>query len=669
MTDAEINRIIRENTARRQALFAPYDPITGVGSPIERMIIEFSAGGNEFKWGIPLTMYHENEALITAITKHHSIESVLSDYNVTNDPASVDIFLRELINQRFRYDFEFWAYTTAKITDKETKQPVPFKLRKPQRKVLVAVEEMRLANKPIRIIIDKARQWGGSTFVQIYMGWIQLIHRTGWHSSIVADIEKQARNIRAMYGRLVRGYPAALGSFKMTPYEGSTNDKFIQERQCAIIIGSAQKPDSIRSFDLAMCHQSEVAYWKTTQNRSAEDLAQSIRAAVAQVPYSLVALESTARGVGNFFHREWLKAMSGESDYKPIFVAWFEIELYQKAIPECDMPGFVKWMQSDPYASYLWQLGATLEGIKWYFDFRRGEGYDDWRMKSEYPSTWQESFQQTGARVFAPHYVENARRNVMKPEFIGSIRGKALRGKEALENIELIKDDRGLFYIWSMPDKSIEVSNRYLVSMDIGGRTHTADYTVMRVFDRYWMMDGGKPEIAATWRGHLNKDIAAWIAGQICKLYNNAFFIPESNSYDKNSEMAEGDHFFTILDEIVKYYSNIYARTDPDKVRQGLPLKYGFHTNASSKPMIIDHMNGVLRDDMYVEHDERSCDEMDTFEIKPNGRYAAIEGCHDDIVMPTAIGLWGCFKYLPMPKEIQPRTGHRRKGRITEATI
>lgn len=669
MTETDLNSIIRENHSRRQALFAPYDPVTGVGSPIERMTIRFSAGGNELEWGIPVTMYNENEGLIDAIIKHHSIEAVLSYFKANNDPASVDIFLKEFIIQRFRHDFEFWAYTTAKITDKETKQTIPFRLRKPQRKVLITLEEMRLNNIPIRIIIDKARQWGGSTVIQMYMGWVQLIHRTGWHSSIVADIEKQARNIRAMYGRLIRNYPAPLGAFKLTPYEGSVNDKYIQERECAIIIGSAQKPDSIRSFDLAMCHQSEVAYWKTTQNKSAEDLAQSIRAAVAQVPYSLVALESTARGVGNFFHREWLKAINGESDYRPIFVAWFEIELYQKEIEVDRLPQFINWMLSDPYATTLWKLGATLEGIKWYFDFRKGESYDDWRMKSEYPSTWQESFQQTGARVFAPHYVENARRNVMKPEFVGSIRGKALRGKEAIENIELIEEDKGLLYIWSMPDKSIDISNRYAVSMDIGGRGPKADYTVIRVFDRYWMMDGGKPEIAATWRGHGDQDLTAWIAIQLCIIYNNGFFIPESNSYDKNSEDAEGDHFFTLLDEIVKYYSNIYVRTDPDKVRQGIPVKYGFHTNSSSKPMIIDHMNGVLRDDMYVEHDERACDEMDTFEIKANGRYGAVDGCHDDIVMPTAIGLWACFKYLPFPKEIEPYHPRKRRGSITEATI
>ena len=668
MNASDVNSIIRENKARRKALFAPYDPVTGVGSPIERERIEFSVGGNEFVWGIPVTMYNENAALIDAIARDHKLESVLQSHGIPADNTGIELFLRDLINQRFRYDFEFWAVTAARIQDKRTKQIVPFSLNQPQRKVLAVPERMRVAGVPIRIIIDKARQWGGSTLVQIYMAWIQLIHRTRWHSCIVTDVEEQARNIRAMYSRLITNYPKDLGGFELSPLEGSNKNRRIDERDCSIIIGSSQKPDSLRTFDLAMSHLSEVSFWRTTELRSAEDLAQSVRAGVAQVPFSLIALESTAKGVGNFFHREWLSAMDGKSAYAPVFVAWFEIELYQKDIPEADLSAFVKWMDAEPYASYLWSLGATLEGIKWYFDFKNGENYDEWRMKSEFPSTWEESFQATGARVFSPAYVNQARKHKMDPEFVGDIRGKTIRDKTALEDIELIQADRGNLFIWMYPDKEEQVSNRYVVSMDIGGRSPEADYTVMRVFDRYGIMDGGVPETVATFKGHIDQDLGAWKAVQLAKFYNNALFIPESNSYDKTSVEAEGDHFLTILDEIVKYYPNIYARTDPEKIRQGIPVKYGFHTNPVSKPMIIDFLNAALRDELFYERDDRVFSELDTYEIKPNGRYGAVDGCHDDMVMATAIGLWACLKHLPPPRIILP-TVKRRPGRITEATI
>jgi hypothetical protein len=221
-----------------------------------------------------------------------------------------------------------------------------------------------------------------------------------------------------------------------------------------------------------------------------------------------------------------------------------------------------------------------------------------------------------------------------------------------------------------MPDKEEEVSNRYVVTVDIGGRTKDADWSVIKVTDRYWMMTGGKPETVACWRGHLDQDLVSWKAAQIAKFYNNALLVVESNSLE-NAELegSEGAHFLTVLDEIVKFYKNMYARTDPEKVRQGLPIRYGFFTDRSTKPMVIDELNGVLREEAYYERDLRTCDELDTYEVKPNGKYGAVEGCTDDLVIVTAIGVWISFKYLPVPKVIE-YTGRSRRNRIiSEASI
>jgi hypothetical protein len=165
-----------------------------------------------------------------------------------------------------------------------------------------------------------------------------------------------------------------------------------------------------------------------------------------------------------------------------------------------------------------------------------------------------------------------------------------------------------------------------------------------------------------------DQDLVAWKAAQIARWYNNALLVVESNSLDKDAE-TEGTHFLTILDEIVNFYSNIYARTDPEKVRQGLPIKYGFQTTLSTKPMVIDILNAALRDDAYIERDIRAADEMDTYEIKPNGTMGAVDSCHDDIVMATAIGLWACFKYLALPKNITYTQGPVSKKIVSEATI
>ncbi|MBR5241403.1 MAG: hypothetical protein IKW05_05650, partial [Muribaculaceae bacterium] len=61
----------------------------------------------------------------------------------------------------------------VRIKNKMGDGDIPFKLNRPQRRLLAEMEEMRIKGKPIRIILLKARQWGGSTLVQIYMAWIQ----------------------------------------------------------------------------------------------------------------------------------------------------------------------------------------------------------------------------------------------------------------------------------------------------------------------------------------------------------------------------------------------------------------------------------------------------------------------------------------------------------------
>lgn len=666
MTKEDITRILEENEKRKAVLFAPYNPVTGTGSPIDRVPVTFYAGGNKFTWNIPKSMYKVHKDLIDQLNKTGSLLEVMASVGpITSDMEAILRF----IELRFKYDFEFWVYVTCRITDKRTKQTIPFKLNRPQRKVVVAFEKMRLALKPIRAIIDKARQWGGSTVIQAYMLWIQQIHKTAWHSSIVTAVEDQARAVRGKYSDMAKNYPAEFGKITLAPFEGSSKQRFVVERECIIGIGSAEKPDSLRTHDFAMCHFSESAFFKSTTTKSAEDLVQNLRATIPDVPYALEVLESTAKGVGNFFHREWLAAKSGESGYVPIFVAWHEIEMYQLKIK--DYTRFIEWMVTDTYAQFLWSLGATLEGINWYFTFKKAKHYDNWRMMNEFPSSWQESFSASDKRVFSPFYVQNARKNNTPPEFIGELKGKSHLGKEALEGLEFQKDPKGKLWIWMMPDNSIKVSDRYVVSVDIGGRWAKADYSVIRVFDRYWMTEpGGIPEVVATWRGHLDQDLVAWVAAQIAKFYNNALLIVESNSLDKDEETGErGGHFLTILDELVKFYPNIYARTDPEKIRQGLPIKYGFQTNITTKPMVVDLLNAVLREEGYIERDERACNEMDTYEIKESGSYGAVAGCKDDLVMSTAIGLWCALKFMPLPKVIEQTQTRPKKRIISEATI
>ncbi len=172
---------------------------------------------------------------------------------------------------------------------------------------------------------------------------------------------------------------------------------------------------------------------------------------------------------------------------------------------------------------------------------------------------------------------------------------------------------------------------------------------MIAVFDRYWMMYGGKPEIVAEWRGQIDKDITIWLAAQIAKYYNNALLVVESNTYD--SESKEDDAEF-IFDTIVDYYPNLYSRTPADKIVEGAPVKYGFHTGKSTKPIIKENYVTMLREKGYVERNSMALDEARIYEQKPNGKFGAKEGGHDDILMTRMIGCHICYK-LPAPAVIE----------------
>src|SRR5712672_1072307 len=93
-------------------------------------------------------------------------------------------------------------------------------------------------------------------------------------------------------------------------------------------VGTAGTNGVGRSSTLQLFHGSEVAFWPY-----AETHASGILQAISDAPGSESILESTANGIGNFFHRTWRDAEMGRSDFIAIFVPWYWQEEYRKEPP------------------------------------------------------------------------------------------------------------------------------------------------------------------------------------------------------------------------------------------------------------------------------------------------------------------------------------------------
>lgn len=668
-----VQDIVNENKRRLEEINTPYNPITGQGSiSVKRIKVEISDCPIGVMW-LPEDFFNTGFIQRLVCTGFKGFIQL----QCKQGPSSfiMNELWKEFCKERIKYDFEFWAYTSYLISQKGGGRDVPFLLNRAQRHFLKELETLRIASKPIDIILLKARQWGGSTLTQLYMLWIQLVHRRNWNSVICGHVESASRTVSGMLSKAIKAIPAYIfgTAVSSSPFEGSTKTRVLNVSQSRYSIGSAEKPDGIRSEDISMAHLTEVGLWKATDSKKPEDLVQSIFGSILSGPYTVKVLESTAKGVGNYFHRTWLGAVDGKNNFHPVFIPWFLIDIYSTPLERNGTYAFAKSLTE--HELWLFELGATLEAINWYRG-KQKEIVDKWRLCSEYPSTAQEAFQSTGNRVFEMKYVENLRSTCIDPCMYGEFVADRVKGKAAFSNLRFEQRDptpdyENILWVWALPDYTSEhYRDRYIVSVDVGGTGEKADYSDISVIDRLPMLEnGGVPEVVAEWHGHIEHDLLAWKAAQIARAYDNALLVIESNTLE--TEGTEGDHFEYILDEIATEYTNLYSRTTPEQIRQGMPTKYGFHTNTKTKPMLIDHLTACMRDCLYIERCKPTTYEMDVFERKEDGKTTgAVEGCHDDRVMGRAIGVYVAYDW-PLPYRAQKLTA-RQKAKtsiVSEASI
>ena len=690
-----IQAIIKENGRRNAEIYAKFDPVSGEGSVGERKKVVIDDFPVSVQW-LPVEMLRV--PLVRQIVECGSVRAFLTDnLNVEYTEEDRLKVIEQFVRIRCRYDFAFWAAVFVYIKRKGGGEDILFRLSRPQRRFVERLERLRKAGKPIRIVLLKARQWGGSTVSQLYMAWLQLVHKVGLNSLIIAHQGAGSDEIKDMFDRMIKAYPVEM-LYKLGEAYDANEPKLVgvgksgsiyrvPQRNCKIKIGTAERPDSCRGGDYNLVHLSEVGLWKATEGKKPEDIVRSACSGVLYRPYTMIVYESTANGTGNFFQREYDMASKGKSQFEAMFVSWFDIEIY--STPVDDILSFAANLydnrnndnvassreESGKYLWWLWEKGATLEAIHWYI-LERAKYNEHASMASEYPSDDVEAFVHSGTMVFDKYKVEAFKKYCKEPRFVGDVYADADEGKNALKNLRFVEDRQGVLWIWEKPeiDEDEKVTDRYLTVVDVGGRSSKADWSVIVVFDRLFMAEGGRPAVVAQWYGHCDIDLLAWKAAQIAAFYDNSLLVIESNTletHDKERDV-DGDQSQFILNQIKGVYPNLYARKQSEEdILQGLPTKYGFHTNVATKPMVISTLVKVIRENLYVERDARCLDEYLTYEKKSNGAYGAIIGKHDDLLMTRAIGLHICFYEMELPKFVKrtKRMLVKKKKAVSAATI
>ncbi len=579
-------QVLSENEKRNNQLREAYDPATGIGCTGPRVAV-----GSDY---LPVALVEEHP-----------------------DYGSHTTLERDRL--RIHYDFEYWCWRCVKITDKMTGRLVPLVLNRPQRKLLAVMEAQRLNNEPVRIILLKARQWGGSTLVQVYIAWWQLVREKGKNSIIVGHKRNSSFAIKQMLRNIIVNYPQELlddgeEGIKLTNVRDSKDIQEIESRECSICLTSSYSPDSARGLNLSFAHLSEVAFWNANRNVDPNDLIRTVTGTIPLSPGTIIVMESTANGMNSFFFNEWQRAREGKSAFSPVFVAWNEIDLYRRELDE----NFTL-DDCDDYERALWDKGCTLEQIYWYHE-KRKEFSEHNLMKAEFPSDDKEAFENSMEYVFSQHEQEQIVENVGEPLRVDE-NGLMIWQEPKPENVVM-----GKGRIWSQlparPHRS-----RYLAVLTIGSDSDERYPSVLSIWET--RQGNQLPALAAQWVGVKPLNILAIMAVNVATRYNTAKLAIENNDLWASENSRQQGVF--VKNEIFEKYRNLYF----DKRRGAI-----MEIDKKIYSLMFYELILSARNALYLELDSTAARTIAKMILLPNGRYYAEKSEHQNYLVNRAEALF-----------------------------
>lgn len=287
------------------------------------------------------------------------------------------------IRQKLKDDFCHYAVKCLKIRSKSG-AIVPFELNKAQKYIHAKIEEQRRLTGKVRAIILKGRQQGCSTYIGARF-YHRVTHSFGTQAFILTHALDATQNLYKMAQRYYENTPAVV-----KPQVSTSNAKELVFGQLdsGYKLGTAENKAVGRSATIQLLHGSETAFW----NNAAEH-AKGIFQAVPNEDKTEIIIESTANGVGNFYHQQWQKAEAGLSEYIAIFVPWFWQDEYVSTAPI----GFVRTEDEEFYRTTYFLTDDQLQWRRIKIAEFSVNGTDGEKaFLQEYPFCPNDAFQLTG---------------------------------------------------------------------------------------------------------------------------------------------------------------------------------------------------------------------------------------------------------------------------------
>lgn len=270
------------------------------------------------------------------------------------------------------------------------------------------IAECQQQERPIRIIILKARQLGFSTAIQ------------SWH------YEQCDRHPNRVAMTISYDDPSTKELFQKAqlihrrlwfPRETTRNRDNVVEfapDHSSLFLTRTAGTSEIRGDTFHHVHMSEMPMWP-----DAASILDGVMNGVPEAPNTSIIIESTAKGAVGEFYEMWTAATEGRSGFVPFFVPWFWDPEY--TYPVIDAAAFRRKLDRDDFA-YMERHQLTLEQMAWRFhktrDSLRGSKL---RFRQEFPASAEEAFISSGTPAFNPDAVAALQANVTVPDWTGDI--------------------------------------------------------------------------------------------------------------------------------------------------------------------------------------------------------------------------------------------------------
>jgi len=467
----------------------------------------------------------------------------------------------------------YFLDTYAKIQH-PVKGLVPFKTFNYQQDIVKAF----LANR--MNIILKARQLGITTITAGYISWLILFHRDK-NVLIVATKQDTAKNMI----RMVRNIYKYLPKWMMDIGRIEVNNRHsIELSNGSRVKAVTTTRDVGRSEAVSLLVVDEVAHIDNF-----DDIWTGLWPTVSTG--GCVSLFSTPNGTGNFFHKCYVQARSGENNFNCKFGRYTNphnpMESYNDRL--------MWWVHPDH--DEVWFKAETA-------------GKSPREIAQEYLC----NFNASGDTFIYHEQIIELEKIVFKPD----------------KSFNL---DRNV-WIWEDPD----INGNYLISCDVS-RGDASDYSAFHVL----RLDVHPLEQVAEYKGKIKPDQLGLLLVAVAQFYNNATIAPENNSgWSGQTILKIQEANYTFLYYSRKRKPRIKNEYMPDPYYAQLRNDYlpGYSVTSANRLPMLAKMEQYVRLGDVIVRSPRLIEEFKTFIVNDNNRPEAQRGMNDDLVLALAGGLW-----------------------------